>query len=96
MRRPSASVAARNESILERIRAIKADHPFWGYRRVWAHLRYIDGLVVNKKRVYRLMKGHSLTVKPNQNLKAKRLSDKRKPRPCTTGYIGYTLDRAHG
>jgi len=51
MRRPSASVAARNESILERIRAIKADHPFWGYRRVWAHLRYIDGLVVNKKRV---------------------------------------------
>ena len=94
MRRPSASVAARNESILERIRAIKADHPFWGYRRVWAHLRYIDGLVVNKKRVYRLMKGHSLTVKPNQKLKAKRLSDKRKPRPdCPNQWWGIDMTK---
>ena len=48
---------------------------------MWAYLRYVDGLVVNKKRVYRLMKEHNLTVLPNHKLKAKRLSNRRKPRP---------------
>ena len=81
MRCRSESVNKRNEVILERIRKIKIDHPFWGYRRVWAHLKYIDGLVINRKRVYRLMKEHGLTVKPNQRLKAKRLSHRPKPRP---------------
>ena len=81
MRRPSLSVASRNEPVVERIRAIKADHPFWGYRRVWAYLRYVDGLSVNKKRVYRLMREHNLTVKANLKLKAKRLSNRSKPRP---------------
>jgi putative transposase len=81
MRRPSASVAARNEPVMARIRPIKADHPFWGYRRGWAHLRFIDGLVVNQKRVLRLMRQHDLTVKPNQKLKTKRSSTRPKPRP---------------
>jgi transposase InsO family protein len=67
--------------MLKRIQCIKADHPFWGYRRVWAHLRYVDGLDVNKKRVYRLMRDHNLVVRPNQKLKAKRTSHRRKPRP---------------
>jgi len=58
MRKPSDSVALRNEYVLERIKDIKAEHPFWGYRRVWAYLRYIDGLIVNKKRVYRLLREH--------------------------------------
>jgi len=82
MRRPSVSVAQRNEPVLQRIRQIKADHPFWGYRRVWAHLRFVDGLVVNQKRVLRLMRQHDLTVKPNQKLKAKRSSTRPKPRPA--------------
>jgi len=80
MRRRSESVAARNVSVLERIRQLKSDHPFWGYRRVWAHLRFVDSLVVNKKRVYRLMAEHNLTVRRNQRLTAKRLSDRPKPR----------------
>jgi len=81
MRKPSDSVALRNEYLLKRIKEIKGEHPFWGYRRVWAYLRYIDGLIVNKKRVYRLMKEHNLTVKPNTRLIAKRLSERPKPRP---------------
>lgn len=81
MRRPSQSVIFRNAPLVERIRHIKAEHPFWGYRRTWAYLKYVDGLVVNKKRVYRLMKAHNLTVLPNHQLKAKRLSHRRKPRP---------------
>ena len=81
MRRCSELVTARNAPIVERIRQIKSDHPFWGYRRVWAHLRFIDSLVINKKRVYRLMRRHNLIVKPNHKLRAKRLSGRRKPRP---------------
>jgi len=68
MRNTSDSVTLRNEYVLERIKSIKAEHPFWGYRRVWAYLRYIDGLLVNKKRVYRLMKENNLTVKQNPRL----------------------------
>ena len=80
MRKQSYSVTLRNEHLVNKIKNIKADHPFWGYRRVWAYLRYIDGLIVNKKRVYRLMREHNLTVKPNTRLIAKRVSERPKPR----------------
>lgn len=80
MRKPSDSVILRNEYLLERIKSIKKDHPFWGYRRVWAYLRYKDGLIGNKKRIYRLMKEHNLTVKPNPRLIAKRVSERPKPK----------------
>jgi len=46
MRKKSDSVTLRNEYLLEKIKDIKGEHPFWGYRRVWAYLRYIDGLIV--------------------------------------------------
>jgi len=43
-------------------------------------LRYVNGLIVNKKRIYRLMREHNLTVKPNPRLIAKRVSERPKPR----------------
>ncbi len=55
--------------------------PFWGYRRLWAHLKYIDGMEVNKKRVLRLMQKHELLVKPNMPLKAARTATRSKPKP---------------
>ena len=60
---------------------MKLDHPFWGYRRAWATLKYAQGLEVNEKRIYRLMKKHDLLVKPNTKLKAKRTINTRKPKP---------------
>ena len=82
MRRgPYARVAARNAALLERVRELKAEHPFWGYRQIWAHLRYVDGLVVNQKRVYNVMKVADLLVKPNLKLRARRKVDTKKPRP---------------
>jgi putative transposase len=94
MRRPSAAVADRNAPILERIERIKADHPFWGYRRVWAHLRYVDGLDVNPKRVYRLMRLHGLTVPPHHQLKATRTTNRPKPRPaCPNQWWGIDLTK---
>lgn len=80
MRRPSCSVTARNEFIVDRIKALKSDHPFWGYRRVWARLKYDERLCINKKRVLRLMRRNDLLVKPNLRLKATRTPSRSKPR----------------
>jgi transposase InsO family protein len=71
----------RNASIVSRIQALKAEHPFWGYRRIWAQLRFVDGLPINKKRVLRLMRAHALLVKPNVRLKATGTPQRSKPRP---------------
>ena len=65
---PSTSPAQRrkqaaDEALLERIRAICGDHPFWGYRRVCAWLRFREHYIMNKKRVYRLMREADLLVK---------------------------------
>jgi transposase InsO family protein len=63
------------------MREVKGEHPFWGYRRMWAYLCYVKGLDVNKKRVLRLMRRHDLLVKPNQRLRAVRTPQRSKPRP---------------
>ena len=80
-RSPSPRVAERNAALLVRMQALKAEHPFWGYRRIWATLRYADGLPVNKKRVLRLLRQHALLVKPNARLRATRTPTTHKPKP---------------
>ena len=59
----SLAVARRNTPIVSQIKAIKQQHLFWGYRRIWGYLNYHDGIVINKKRVYRLMRQHQLLAK---------------------------------
>ena len=81
MRREAAATAERNLQIVGRIKEIKTEHPFWGYRRMWAYLKYVDNLEINKKRVFRLMQKHGLLVKTDTKLKAKRTSGRSKPRP---------------
>ena len=66
--------------MLRRIQALKAEHPFWGYRRIWAYVRFVEHWPVNKKRVWRLMREHHLLVPPNQTLKAKRTPTRSKPK----------------
>jgi len=68
-----------NKPILSRIQILKAEHPFWGYRRIWAYLRYRERLIVNKKRIYRLMKENDLLVGKNTRLKACRSPLRPKP-----------------
>jgi putative transposase len=80
-RRESTAVLGRNAAVLTRIKTLKAVHPFWGYRWIWAHLRYVDGLEINKKPVLRLMQKHDLLVKPHAQLRATRTPQKSKPRP---------------
>ncbi len=51
--------------LITRITEICAEFPRYGYRRVTAQLRE-DGIVVNHKKVLRLMKEHGLTVQPQR------------------------------
>ena len=78
-RKKSQSVIERNKYLLVQIKQIKTDHPLWGYRRIWAYLKYRQGVLVNKKRVYRLMKEQNLMVTPEIRRKAKRGPIKPKP-----------------
>jgi transposase InsO family protein len=70
-----------DRAVLPIIRQLKAKHPFWGYRRIWAYLTFVEKLVINKKRVYRLLRENDLLVCGNEKLKAKRENQTRKPRP---------------
>ena len=60
-----------DEVLAERIRHLIEAHPTFGYRRLWAMLRFVEGIRVNRKAVYRLLmlKGwfvnqRSLTPRP--------------------------------
>jgi len=73
-----------DKRILAQISPIKAEHPFWGYRRIWAYLKYRLEININKKRIYRIMKEHNLLVQKNQRLKAKRDNQFNKNKPKAT------------
>jgi putative transposase len=70
----------RDDGLLSSIQALKAEHPFWGYRRIWAYLRFVEQWPINKKRIWRLMREHHLVVPPNLRLKAKRTPMRSKPK----------------
>jgi transposase InsO family protein len=65
--------------VLPTIQRLKAEHPFWGYRRIWAYLVLVEKRVINKKRVYRLLKENGLLIKGNEKLKARRATSGSKP-----------------
>ncbi len=78
-KRPQSRVLA-DAPFIARIADIKADHPLWGYRRVWAYMRFRDGLLIGKNRVYRLMAEAEKLVPKNLRLRAKRYDTRPKPR----------------
>jgi len=77
-RTPSPEVVKRNEHIVGRIKELKPEHPFWGYRRIWAHLTYVDKLEVNKEGVS--TNEAAWPGSENTRLKAKRTPGRSKPR----------------
>lgn len=52
-----------DQSLLEKIKGVISDRGTYGYRRVTAWLRNRLGIVVNKKKVYRVMKQFGLLLK---------------------------------
>lgn len=81
MRREALTTIEHNLPIVARIKEVKAEHPFWGYRRMWAFPKYVDNMEINKKRVLRLMQKHNLLVKADAKLKATRTIGRSKPKP---------------
>ena len=71
MGRERAEPASQSPMIAQ-YKALKAEHPFWGYRRIWAYLPFVEQLSINKKRVLRVLREHTLLVQPNRKLKATR------------------------
>jgi putative transposase len=71
LRRPLDAV------LVKRIRELIARHPTFGYRKLWALLRYADGVVVNLKAVYRILKAkrwfvHQRQVTPRPRVQGRR------------------------
>jgi putative transposase len=46
----------RDETLAQRVRELAREHPTFGYRRLWALLRFGDKVAVNVKKVHRLVK----------------------------------------
>lgn len=80
-RQTSLRVTQRHEGLLQRIRALTAEPPCWGYRRIWAYVHVVEKLPVNKKRSLRLMRAHHLLVTPKLRLRAKRTPMRSQPKP---------------
>ena len=53
-------VKSKDAAIMEKIKEIKIRHPFWGYRRLTAWLKYREKLIINEKRVRRIIKEENL------------------------------------
>jgi putative transposase len=79
-RQRSLRVVPRDEEPLPWIQALKAEHPFRGYRRIGAYWRVTENRPVNKERIWRLRREHHLPVPPNVRLNAKRTPQGRKPK----------------
>jgi putative transposase len=54
-------------ALVERMHAIRGEFPMYGYRRMTAQLR-AEGMLVNRKRVARLMRLHGMQVRPRRRM----------------------------
>ena len=68
-----------NEDLAEKIRILINEYPTYGYRRIWALLKFRDGTQLNKKTVHRILKlkgwlvtNRSKTPKPRVKKKRSR------------------------
>jgi putative transposase len=73
------STSTMNQVVLEKLKELRLAHPFWGYRRMTAWLKYREGLGVNRKRIHRLMRENGLLVEQVRH-KALRTSQRGKPK----------------
>jgi putative transposase len=68
-------------------------HPTYGYRRIWALLRFGDGQPVNRKKVYRLMKTHGWMI--HQRSVAPKPRVRRKKSIANRSNERWALDATH-
>jgi len=61
---PRKKRAKDDSALIDKIKQLKAAHPFWGYRRLRAWLVHRDGILINEKKVRRIMKENGLVAMP--------------------------------
>lgn len=74
-----ANPSMEDAELIERIREIKLNHPFWGYRRVRAWLVHREKIQIGEKKVKAIMKANGLLATQTVH-KAKRTPQRSKPR----------------
>jgi len=86
-------ISSEEEYLIKRIKQLCAEHPYWGYRRITAWLKFRDKIKVNRKKVYRIMKENNLCISQRIH-KAKRTPQTTKLKTDTTkSVVGYRHDK---
>jgi putative transposase len=60
---PTQPRATKDTELVARIKELIDAHPTYGYRRIWARLRFGDKRVINRKKVRRLMRQQGWMVR---------------------------------
>jgi len=61
-------IKRKNEAeLLKMIQELVLQFPFYGYRKITAILRYQRGILINRKRVYGIMKRNKLCMSPSMS-----------------------------
>ncbi len=90
-RHRSPLIAPRHDALLPRVQALKAAHPCWGSRRLWASLRFVAPWPVHQTRGWRLRRAHHLGAPTHLQRKAKRTPTGSQPR-ATKPHAWWGLD----
>lgn len=75
------------------VQALIQQHPTFGYRRLWALLRYLDGLVIIRKAVYRALQRLGWLVRRRQVTPRPRVQGWRSP--ATMSNTRWAIDVTH-
>jgi putative transposase len=84
---------SQDAELVARIKELIEQHPTYGYRRIWARLRFGDGRVINRKKVRRLLRQQGWMV--YQRPAAPKPRVRRKRSVATRRNERWALDATH-
>lgn len=87
------STGQNDEDLEARMHELIQLHPTFGYRRIWSILYFRDGILINKKKVYRIFRKNRWfvmhrTVSPKPRVKAKKSA-------CDKSNTRWAMDLTH-
>jgi putative transposase len=80
-------------TLVERLRELIKTHPTYGYRKLWALLRFGEGLLVNRKVIYRILKCKRWFVHQRQLTPRPRVQGRRSVAPASD--LRWAIDLTH-
>jgi putative transposase len=96
LRQSTAKKAVRrplDATLVERVRQLIVAYPTYGYRKLWALLRFTDGLLINMKAVYRILKAKRWFVHQRQVTPRPRVQGRRSIAPASN--MRWAIDLTH-